>query len=110
MAQIDVSPPSPLGAAIIEIAAPLVSGQGLVFNAQGCEFFVLSSPLTSTDTLAVQINLPDGMAAVNAPDINGVLTGLSASVQARIYVGGPTYLFTKTGTASAVNLYANFHG
>ena len=66
-----------------------------------------SSPLTGADVVAVKIVLPDGAAAVAAPDINGVITGLAAAAPSRVYVGGPTYQLVRTLHASVVGIYAD---
>lgn len=66
-----------------------------------------SSPLTATDAVAVKIVLPDGNAAVVAPDVNGVITGLTAAVPSRVYPGGPTYQLVRTNHATAIGIYAD---
>lgn len=91
----------------ITIAAPLVAATTYLLDTTNHELVIISSPLTVADTIAISIVLPSGSAAVAAPDTLGVLTGLSATVQARSYQGGPTYSIVKTGVASSVSCFAD---
>lgn len=71
----------------------------------GYRMVAFTSNVSVTDTVTVNANLPDGNAAVLAPDVNGVYTGLAVAAPTRWYNGGMDYVVTKVGTAAAATVY-----
>lgn len=71
-------------------------------------FVTFSSPLTGADAVLVSIAIPEASVPLGAPDVNGTITGLDSSNQTRVYIGGPIYMLTRTGHASAVGIYADY--
>lgn len=93
--------------AVLNQSVTVFWGGSVTMDTSAYPYVVFESPLSGGDTVTVKVNLPDGMTAVVANDINGVNTGLSGTNPARVYTGGPTYLLTKVGTASQAPLYVD---
>ncbi len=92
----------------ITVQAPADADGTFLQDSSGYPTVTFSSPLTSTDVVAVNILLPDGATAVAAPDVTGAITGLTATVPSRVYIGGPTYQLVRTNHASAIGIYCDF--
>lgn len=60
--------------------------------------------LATTETAVVSILTPSGT-FIPAPDVNGVVTGLSATNPARQFFGGLPYVVNKSATAGACGLW-----
>lgn len=91
----------------ITIQAPANSNGTFTQETSGYPFVTFSCPLTATDAVAVNVILPDGNSAVVAPDVTGAITGLTAAVPSRVFVGGPTYQLVRTNHATAVGIYVD---
>lgn len=61
-----------------------------------------------SDSVTVDLVLPDGQGVVPAIDINGGNVGFDPPNMTRWYYGGPTYRITKVGTSSKAGLYVDF--
>jgi hypothetical protein len=92
----------------LTIQAPANAGGTFFQDTGSYPNVTFSCPLTSTDAVAVNIFLPDGLAPVPAPDVTGAITGLTAAVPSRVYVGGPTYVLVRTNPATVIGIYADF--
>lgn len=79
-----------------------------ILNTPNYEFISFAATPLTTDTIAVNIVLPDGNVAP-APDLQGVTTGLSTSAKVRTYRGGSDFQLVKTGTTDNVYTYYIVH-
>lgn len=64
-----------------------------------------ASVLATTETVGVNILLPDGVAVVPAMDVNGSIAGLTATNATRTYYGGADYQLVKSATAGNCGVY-----
>ena len=92
------------------LVGPFLISTGPVGNSNpistnGYRHVAFTSNVSSTDTVTVNVNLPDGNTPVLAPDINGVYTGLAVAAPTRWYIGGVDYILSKVGTAAAATVY-----
>lgn len=75
----------------------------------GCENYervtFAASVLATTETVAVNVLLPDGVTAVPAMDTAGAITGLTATNGTRTYYGGADYQLVKSATAGNCGVY-----
>ena len=67
-------------------------------------FYLAASVLATTETVTVNVVLPDGVAVVSPLDVNGT-AGLTATNPIRVFFGGPDITVTKSATAGACGVY-----
>lgn len=91
----------------LTIQSPADANGTFYLDTSAYPFVTLTSPLTSTDAVAVAVFLPDGATAAPYPDVTGSIAGLTASVPSRVYAGGPQLVLTRSNHASAIGIYAD---
>lgn len=64
-----------------------------------------ASVLATTETVAVNILLPDGVSVIAAMDTTGSTGGLTATNPTRTYYGGADYQIVKSATAGSCGVY-----
>lgn len=65
---------------------------------------------TTTESVTVKIQVPDGQTAPTALDVNGNAASFASPGASQTFFGGPGYLITKTGTIAATGVYVDFGG
>lgn len=95
----------------VTLIRPQQAGATVSEDTQAYQYVTFSAPgLAGGETCSVSVQVPDGLTAVAARDVNGTATGLTASNPTRTYFGGPTYELVLSATASDCGLYVDFGG
>jgi hypothetical protein len=93
--------------ATVQVIAP-ITGSSTVTSPSTLNYervVFAASVLATTESVIVNVVLPDGVSVAVAPDVNGVYTGLTATNPVRTYFGGPEYQLVKASTAGACGVY-----
>jgi len=95
----------------ITLYSPAKTGTTVIQDSQSYQYITFSAPgLAGAETCSVSINVPDGLTAVVAKDVNGSSAGLTAASPTKTYFGGPEYKLVLSTTAANCGLYADFGG
>lgn len=65
---------------------------------------------TTTESVTVKINMPDGQTNPTARDVNGNAASYASPGGSQVFFGGPSYVITKTGTIATAGVYVDFGG
>lgn len=65
---------------------------------------------TTTESVTVNIWVPDGQTPPTALDVNGNAASFATPGDMQVFFGGPTYQITKSGTVVATGVYVDFGG
>lgn len=65
---------------------------------------------TTTESVTVKIQVPDGQTPPVARDVNGNAASFSNPSGTQTFFGGPCYLIATTGTVSGAGVYVDFGG